>query len=113
MILVLDDCWDADVAKHFNWIDRSTNSKILISTRVRDVLDGGEIIDVPVPSKSDAVKMLLSTAEMDVDALQRREEVAHIAELCRRLPVLDKVACGFSNGGRQKPAPSNHANASS
>ena len=93
VLLILDDCWDADVAKHFNWIDhQTTNSKILISSRGRDVLDGGEIIDVNAPSQSDAVKMLLSTAGMDVDALETCEEVGQIAELCKRLPLTIGVA---------------------
>ena len=92
VLLVLDDCWDATVIKHFNWIDQGTGSKILISSRVRDVLDGGQIIDVTVPSKSDAVKMLLNTAEMDVEALKERVEVAHVAELCKRLPLTIGVA---------------------
>jgi hypothetical protein len=92
VLLVLDDCWDAEVAKHFTWIDQSTNSKVLISSRIRDVLGGGQIIDVAVPSKSDAVKMLLSTAGIDVDGLQGREEVAHVAELCKRLPLTIGVA---------------------
>ena len=90
--MVLDDCWDADVAKHFTWVDPKTNSKVLISSRVRDVLDGGDIINVTVPSKSDAVKMLLSTAGMDVEALHRRMEVAYVAELCKRLPLTIGVA---------------------
>ena len=92
VLLVLDDCWDISVAKQFTWIDQKTNSKVLISSRVRDVLDGGEIIDVTVPSKSDAAKMLLSTAGMDVDALQGRDEVAQVVELCKRLPLTIGVA---------------------
>jgi hypothetical protein len=92
VLLVLDDCWDAEVATHFKWIDPNTNSKILISSRVRNVLDGGEIIDVTIPSKTDAIKMLLSTADMDSEALQTRKEVAQIAELCKRLPLTIGVA---------------------
>lgn len=92
VLLILDDCWDTDVVKHFNWIDQSTSSKILISSRVRDVLDGGHIIDIAIPSKSDAVKMLLNTAGMDVDALKERDEVAQVAELCKRLPLTIGVA---------------------
>ena len=91
-LLILDDCWDATVAKQFNWIDQSTNSKVLISSRIRDVLDGGEVIDVKVPSKIDAVQMLLSTAGMDVGVLKEREEVALVAELCKRLPLTIGVA---------------------
>ena len=92
VLLILDDCWEVEVAKHFNWIDQNTNSKMLISSRIRDVLDGGEIIDVATPSKTDAVKMLLSTAGMNVDALKEREEVAHVANLCNRLPLTIGVA---------------------
>jgi hypothetical protein len=28
VLLVLDDCWDADVAKRFIWVDETTNSKV-------------------------------------------------------------------------------------
>ena len=92
VLLILDDCWDADVAKHFTWVDHSTNSKVLISSRIRDVLEGGEIMDVNMPSQSDAAKMLLNTAGMDVNALHRREEVVRVAELCKRLPLTIGVA---------------------
>ena len=92
VLLVLDDCWDADVAAHFKWIDTSTNSKVLISSRVRDALDGGEIIDVTVPSKTDAIKMLLSTAGMEAEGLESRKEVAQVAELCKRLPLTIGIA---------------------
>lgn len=87
VLLVLDDCWDVEVAKEFSWIDGNTNSKVLISSRSRDVLNGGEIIDVAVPHKGDAVKMLLSTAGIDTDALNGHAEAMHIVELCKRLPL--------------------------
>jgi hypothetical protein len=109
VLLVLDDCWDADVATHFKWIDHHTNSKILISSRVRDALDGGDIIDVTIPSQNDAIKMLLSTAGMDIEALHSRKEVAQVAELCKRLPLTIGIAgkllrqlttgSGMSNAG--------------
>lgn len=92
VLLVLDDCWDVDVATKFKWIDPNTNSKILISSRIRDALDGGQIINVAAPSKDDAVKMLLSSAGMGADALNVRDEVAHIVEMCKRLPLTIGVA---------------------
>jgi hypothetical protein len=92
VLFVLDDCWDAEVANHFKWIDPNTNSKILISSRVHNVLDGGDIIDVTVPSQIDAIKMLLSTAGMDIEALKSRAEVAQVAELCKRLPLTIGIA---------------------
>ena len=90
VLLVLDDCWDAEVGAHFNWIDKSTNSKVLISSRVRDALDGGDVIDVTVPSKTDAIKMLLSTAEMEMDATSN--EVSQVVDLCKRLPLTIGIA---------------------
>lgn len=92
VLLVLDDCWDADVARHFTWLDPNTNSKTLISSRVKDVLDGGQIVDVAVPSENNAVKMLLGAAGLDVDVLKERKEVAKIAEMCKRLPLTIGVA---------------------
>ena len=92
VLLILDDCWDEEVAKHFDWIDRSTNSKVLISSRVREVLNGGQIVNVNVPSQSDAVNMLLSTAGLDSSALKGRAEVGKVADLCKRLPLTIGVA---------------------
>lgn len=92
VLLVLDDCWEAEVAKHFMWIDQTTNSKILISSRVRGALEGGEIIDVTVPLVADAVKMLLSTAGMELDLFQTRKEVVQVVELCKRLPLTIGIA---------------------
>jgi hypothetical protein len=48
VLLVLDDCWDPKIVKHFMWVDSTTNSKVLVSSRVRDVLDGMQIIDIAV-----------------------------------------------------------------
>lgn len=90
---IIIQSWDLEVAKQFAWIDsNATNSKVLISSRIRNVLEGGEIIDVLVPSKSNAVKMLLSTAGMDVGALQDRDEIGQIVDLCKRLPLTIGVA---------------------
>jgi hypothetical protein len=103
VLLVLDDCWDAEVAAQFAWVDTNTNSKILISSRVRDVLDGGQIVDVSVPTARDAVQMLLGAAGLDVGALQGRKEVAQIADMCKRLPltigVAGKLIRQTANGG--------------
>ena len=92
VLLVLDDCWDAELVQLFSWVDPNTNSKVLISSRVREVLDGGQIMDIKVPSKSDSVKMLLGAAGLDIAALKSREEVAKVAEMCKRLPLTIGVA---------------------
>jgi hypothetical protein len=46
VLLVLDDCWDAEVVKRFYFLDASTNSKMLISSRLNKVLEGGLILAI-------------------------------------------------------------------
>eukprot|EP01052_Picozoa_sp_SAG31_P002383 SAG31_NODE_84_length_27014_cov_3.743006_10_plen_204_part_00 len=59
---------------------------MLISTRVRGLLAGAEIVDVGLPTEQEAVQMLLSVAEISaVESVpqQAREMVV----LCDRLPL--------------------------
>lgn len=104
ILAVLDDVWDPDVAKQFNLVDEtSINSKLLISSRVRSVLDGGLIIDIPLPTKEGAARMLLSAAGMceagaevlpgDLSVGEKRtkavalSEAIRVSEVCKRLPL--------------------------
>ena len=115
VLLVLDDCWDAEVAKHLVWIDEvNTSSKVLISSRVREVLEGvlvtgsaPEVIDVPLPSSEDAARMLLSAAGMreegaavakENQAVEEKKlpvklaEAVRVVDLCKRLPLTIGIA---------------------
>ena len=68
LLLVLDDLWETEHEKLLNFIDDTTDSKVLVSSRVRGVLEGAEIIDVGLPTEDEAVQMLLSVAGLPLDA---------------------------------------------
>ena len=46
VLLILDDVWETPHAALVNVIDKNTGSKVLISSRVRGVLEGGLIVDI-------------------------------------------------------------------
>eukprot|EP01043_Picozoa_sp_COSAG02_P075351 COSAG02_NODE_15501_length_1165_cov_1.338649_1_plen_141_part_10 len=62
LLLVLDDLWEIEHEHSLNFIDDTNGSKVLVSSRVRSVLEGTEIVDVVVPMGAEAVQMLLSVA---------------------------------------------------
>ena len=43
-------------------MDGGTASKVLVSSRVRGLLGGSEIVDVGLPNEAEAIEMLLSAA---------------------------------------------------
>jgi hypothetical protein len=93
ILLVLDDCWDQEVVKKFNWIDdTNTNSKILISSRIRDVLDGGLIVDLTLPSADDAINMLINVAGISEGENFPRNEAGLVVDICKRLPLTIGIA---------------------
>ena len=61
ILLVLDDVWEETHEAELNFIDTSTASKSLITTRIRG-LGGGAQVQLGVPSEEESVKMLLSSA---------------------------------------------------
>ena len=89
-MLVLDDIWDLHVQRHFNLLptgeDNVHGSRVLLSTRVRGLLEGPSVaaIEVGLPSNQEATQILLKAAEMRAD-LPPPREAAKICELCGRL----------------------------
>ena len=109
VLLVLDDVWDRDdCARCAQLLDPATESKVLISTRVRAVLEGGadpDIHEIAVPSEADAIAMLLVAGGIDPDAGDDvPDEAAEVARFCRRLPLVlgiaGKLIRQMPSGGR-------------
>ena len=86
VLLCLDDLWDEDSEKHLNFVDDSTASRVVISTRVRGLLKGAQAVELKPPSHQDAVKILMSAAEMPAGAEVPRES-AKIIDMCDSLPL--------------------------
>ena len=86
VLLVLDDLWEAEHERLFNVIDEaSTVSKVLISSRVRGVLEGAEVVDVGLPTEAEAVEMLLSAAGLAADVVPAK--AFEVVRFCNCLPL--------------------------
>lgn len=91
ILLCLDDVWIASHAAELIFLDPSTASRALISSRVRNTLGDCEIVDVGLPSEDDALDIVMSAAGMPAGAKEptgARELVA----ICKRLPLTLGIA---------------------
>ena len=86
VLLALDDLWEEEHAGHLNFVDGSSGSRVLISTRIRHLLSDCFAVEIDKPSLDDSIKILMAAAE-----LPRTEsapsEAREIVDLCGRLPL--------------------------
>jgi hypothetical protein len=93
VLFVVDDAWDRQVLSQLRVIDHEgSNSKLLVSTRIRGIIDDAEVIDAQLPSMDDAITLLLGSAEMNADGAQHRREAAQLVTMCNRLPLALGIA---------------------
>ena len=72
-------------------IDDTTSSRVLLSSRVRGLLErADDIVDVGLPTEDEAVSMLLSTAGMKLDTTP--PEALAIVKFCNLLPLAIGIA---------------------
>lgn len=96
VLLVLDDCWEKQHADRLVFIDDTTGSKVLISSRVRGALEGGTVMDVGLPSDIDAVKILLNEAGLDgIRPEDAPSEAMAVVKFCNNLPLAIGMAGGI------------------
>ena len=87
VLMVLDDAWEVAHCEQLAFIDDATQSKLLVSSRVKGVLEGGSIVDLNLPSDYDAQKMLLNEAGLDADPSDAPPEAAEVTKFCNNLPL--------------------------
>lgn len=88
ILLVLDDEWTNDLERGLNLIDTTTESKVLISSRIRTVLGtAAAIVDIGLPSEEEATKMLLVMAGLDVEMRVAPPEAIAVVRKCNCLPL--------------------------
>jgi hypothetical protein len=93
VLLVLDDVWEAEHTGSVCCIDDSTQSRVLISSRVRSVLDGGDIVDISLPSDADAIQILLNEAGFNVLVNGAPpKEALEVVQFCKKLPLAIGIA---------------------
>ena len=91
VLLCLDDLWEEEHELELNFVDVNAGSKVLISTRMKGLLDGGHQVEVGLPSPSDSARMLLRAADAD-SASAQPAGVSEIVDLCGRLPLALGIA---------------------
>jgi hypothetical protein len=97
-LLVLDDLWEESHENVLNFIDDTTASKVLMSSRVRGVLrdlegERTEIVDVGLPTEEEALQLLLSVAGLPLAALAEvAPEVREVVKLSGCLPLTLGIA---------------------
>ena len=88
LLLVLDDLWEQEHEGGLQFVDEAAGGKVLISSRVRGLLAGADIVDIGLPSEDEAVEMLLAAAGADTtDAAAVPAEARAVVRLCKFLPL--------------------------
>ena len=98
ILTVLDDVWDPKHEKPLNCIDPDNSSRILVTTRIRGLLKNATEIDVGVLSQPEALKLLLSSADVDDELEEGSSEylaAIEMVELCGGLPLTLAIAGGM------------------
>jgi hypothetical protein len=92
VLLCLDDLWEEVHETELNFADVTAGSKVLISTRNKELLAGAHQVEVGLPSASDSARMLLSAADVEDVNARAPTGVAEIVSLCGRLPLALGIA---------------------
>jgi hypothetical protein len=92
ILLVLDDAWEPDHITDFNFVDETTSSRVLISSRVRELLDHSAIIDLKLPSEENAVDILLKAADYTCAKGAEPPEAVEVVRFCNSLPLALGIA---------------------
>ena len=85
ILLALDDLWTAEHEDYFNFIDPESQSRIMISTRVRGILTDAAAGEVGVPSEEEAINILMAAADMTDSPIPTA--ASEICRICGRLPL--------------------------
>ena len=57
--------WEASFGRALNVIDPDTSSKLMVTTRIRGLIQGGSEVAIGTLSQIDALKLLAATAQVD------------------------------------------------
>lgn len=96
LLMVIDDCWDQEHEKMVNFINADNGSKVLLSSRVRGVVEGDSpdastILTIQLPSEEDAMRMLASTAELPAEGTLP-QQARDLVKFCKLLPLSISIA---------------------
>ena len=92
--------WDSQHLKSFDCIDMSTSSKLLVTTRIKGVMENAAEVKLELLGLQEAVEMLAAVAQFDAADISL--VCLEIAQLCGRLPlcinIVGNLIRTFGNG---------------
>ena len=98
------DVWDSSHEVALNHVDVAAQSRILVTTRIKGLLAGAAQVELGLPSKPEALGILLTAAGLEHLAAQPPVEAAEVVDVCGRLPLTLAIAgkliaeCGLGAG---------------
>jgi hypothetical protein len=102
--LTFTDMWDSQHLKSFECIDLKTSSKLLVTTRIKGVMEKAAEVELELLGLQEAVEMLAAVAQLD--AADVSPVCLEIAQLCGRLPlcvnIVGNLIRTFGNGWEQE-----------
>ena len=90
------DMWSREHAEPFDCIDGGRDSKLLVTTRIKGILDQGTEVELALLSVRESVELLSAVAQLDTNELSPC--MIGIAQSCGRLPVSD-LFCDTTHWG--------------
>jgi len=97
-LLVLDDVWDSKHERSLNCIDPNSPSKVLVTTRIRGLLEGCNEMSLNLLTTDEAVDLLLRTGHIKNADDAATAAAAQIASLCGNLPLYLSICGGIILG---------------
>jgi hypothetical protein len=94
-LVVLDDVWDRAHEKQLNCIDPSSPSKLLVTTRIRGLVQGCDEVSLNLLTASESVDLFLRTGQVEDADEAARAAASEIAELCGNLPLYLSICGGI------------------
>ena len=89
-LVVLATSWEEEHEAALSFVDASTPSKILITTRIRG-LGGANQLELGLPSEEESIQLLLASAGLaHLDLVPT--EAAEVVQICGRLPLAVDLA---------------------
>ena len=88
--------WSREHAEPFDCIDGGRDSKLLVTTRIKGILDQGTEVELALLSVRESVELLSAVAQLDTNEVSPC--MIGIAQSCGRLPVSD-LFCDTTHWG--------------
>ena len=95
VLLVLDDCWNREQVQICNFLDTRTASRLVITTRIKQLMPGTPEFELGVLEPDDAAALMLEVAGLDASAMAKGgydEKVYEVCKCCGYLPLVLSIA---------------------